>query len=196
MFFLSFLEEYLLCNSISQLLRQIQITRGDWQSNLLQVCSSLIIAIITGSLYFNLPNNSSSLFAKTGALCFPVLYFAMTRMSETTASLSGKQIISRQKRLALCRPSAYALAWALTDVPIIAAVLSLFQIIYYFLVGFERQVDKFFICYLFLILLTLSYASMYRMIGAWCRHAGFAFQVNGLITTMFLVYIGGSNLAS
>ncbi|KAJ5365460.1 multidrug resistance protein CDR1 [Penicillium concentricum] len=170
--------------------RQIQIIWGGWQSNLLQICSSLVIALITGSLYFNLPTNSSSLFAKTGALCFPVLYFAMTRMSETTASFSGRQIISRQKRLAFCRPSAYALAWAVTDIPIIMVVFTIFQVIYYFMVGFQRKADNFFICYLFLLVLTLSYASMYRMIGAWCRHAGLAFQINGLITTVFLVYIG------
>ncbi|KAL6405431.1 ABC multidrug transporter [Ilyonectria robusta] len=161
-----------------------------WASILLQLCASLIIALVTGSLYFDLPTNTESLFARTGALCFPILYFAMTRMSETTASFMGRPILSRQKHLGLNRPSAHAFALVLVDIPVIVAVFSLFQLVYYFMVGFQREVEKFFICFLVLLAFTLSFASMYRMIGAWCRHPGIAFQINGALSTVLLVYIG------
>lgn len=157
------------------LTRQLRVVRGDWRPVLLQLCASIVIAVITGSLYLELPANSNYLFVKSGALCFPVLYFAMMRMSETTASFQGRPLISRQKRLTINSPSAHAIALALVDIPIIAVVFSVFHFIHYFMVGLQRDAEKFFVAFSMLLLFILAFASMYRMIGAWCRHPGVAF---------------------
>ncbi|EXF83814.1 multidrug resistance protein CDR1 [Colletotrichum fioriniae PJ7] len=170
--------------------RQFQIIWGDRWSNALQIASALIMALVTGSLFYNLPSDSTSIFTRPGALFFPIQLFAMNKMSETTASFMGRRIISRHKRLAFHRPAAYALASAATDVPLVILAYSLFQLIYYFIVDFQREAGHFFTNWFMLILCTLCFSSLFRMIGAWCRHFGLASQITGWMTMVFMVYAG------
>ena len=148
---------------------------------------------MTGSLFYDLPENSTSIFPWPGALFFPILFFAMNKMSETIASSVGRRIISRHKRLAFNRPSAFAFACTITDISLVMLTVSLFEIIYYFMVSEQINAGKFFILWFILILCVLSFASLYRMIGAWCRHFGFASQIGGWATMVYLLY-GDKNI--
>ncbi|KAL0937274.1 ABC multidrug transporter [Colletotrichum truncatum] len=170
--------------------RQFQIIWGDRWSNILQIVSALIMALVTGSLFYDLAPDSRSIFTRPGALFFPIQLFAMNKMSETTASFMGRRIISRQKRLAFNRPGAYALACAATDVPLTLLQFSLFQLVYYFIVNFQREAGHFFTNWFVLILCTLCFASLFRMIGAWCKHFGLASQITGWMTMVYMVYAG------
>lgn len=160
----------------------------------MQITSTLVMALTTGSLFYNLPKNSTSIFPRPGALFFPILFFAMNKMSETTASFMGRRIVSRHKRLAFNRPSAFAFACTITDIPLVIFSVSLFEIIYYFMVGEQMNAGKFFTSWFIIILCVLTFASLYRMIGAWCRHFGFASQLSGWITMVYLLY-GGMNMS-
>ncbi|KAG9198157.1 hypothetical protein G6514_010427 [Epicoccum nigrum] len=182
---ISFFRQVLSCT-----LRQIQVQWGDRWSNALQVASTLIMALTTGSLFYNLPKDSTSIFPRPGAIFFPILFFAMNKMSETTASFMGRRIVSRHKRLAYSRPSAFAIACTLTDIPLVIFTFTLFQLIYFFMTGQQMDGGKFFTSWILLILCVLSFASLYRMIGAWCRHFGFASQLSGWITMVYLLYGG------
>ncbi|KAF4821836.1 Brefeldin A resistance protein [Colletotrichum siamense] len=170
--------------------RQFQIMWGDRWSNILQIFSALVMALVTGSLFYDLPGDSTSIFLRPGALFFPIQLFAMNKMSETTASFMGRRIISRHKRLSFNRPGAYALACAATDVPMTVVLFSLFQVVYYFIVNFQRDAGHFFTNWFVLILCTLCFASMFRMIGAWCKHFGLASQITGWTTMVCMVYAG------
>ena len=163
---------------------------GDRWSNIMQIASTLIMALTTGSLFYNLPGDSTSIFTRPGALFFPILFFAMNKMSETTASFMGRRIVSRHKRLSFTRPSAFAIACTLTDIPLVVLTLSLFEIVFYFIVGEQMNGAKFFTSWIILLVCVLCFASLYRMIGAWCRHFGFASQISGWITMAYLLYGG------
>lgn len=156
----------------------------------MHVASTLVMALTTGSRFYNLPKDSTSIFPRPGAIFFPVLFFAMNKMSETTASFMGRRIVSRHKRLAYSRPSAFAIACTLTDIPLVIFTFTLFQLIYFFMTGQQMDGGKFFTSWILLILCILSFASLYRMIGAWCRHFGFASQLSGWITMVYLLYGG------
>jgi ABC-type multidrug transport system ATPase subunit len=148
------------------------------------------MAIVTGSLFYNLPADSTSIFTRPGALFFPVQLFAMIKMSEMTASFMGRPILARHKRLAFARPGAIALSSAITDVPVVVIAFSVFNIVFYFMVNFERTAGAFFTNWFILVCYTLTFAGLYRMIGAWCRHFGVAAQITGWVTMVYLVYAG------
>ncbi|OHE99429.1 multidrug resistance protein CDR1 [Colletotrichum orchidophilum] len=170
--------------------RQCQIIWGDRWSTALQIASALIMALVTGSLFYDLPSDSTSIFTRPGALFFPIQLFAMNKMSETTASFMGRRIISRHKRLAFNRPAAYALACTATDIPLVIVMYSLFQLVYYFMVDLQREAGHFFTNWFMLVLCTLCFASLFRMIGAWCKHFGLASQITGWMTMVYMVYAG------
>lgn len=160
--------------------RQFQVIWGDRFTSMLNISSSLIMALVTASLFYNLLNDSTSIFPRPGALFFPILLFGLNAMSEVQASFLGRPIVSRHKRLAFSRPSAYAIANMLTDIPLALITLSLFEIIYYFMVGFQFDAGKFFTQWVILLAIVLCFLSFFRMVGSWCHHFGMASQIAGV----------------
>ncbi|CAG1990613.1 unnamed protein product, partial [Fusarium graminearum] len=98
-YLVSFFQQVWICA-----IRQFQILWGDRFSNGLQLASSLIMALVTGSLMYNLPEDSTSIFRKPGALFYPILLWGLNKMAETAASFEGRAILTRHKRLAFNRP--------------------------------------------------------------------------------------------
>jgi ATP-binding cassette subfamily G (WHITE) protein 2 (SNQ2) len=165
--------------------RQFQIIWGDRLTLILNISSALIMSLVTASLFYNLPNDSSSIFPRPGALFFPILLFGLNAMSEVNASFLGRPIVSRQKRLAFTRPSAYAIANTITDVPVVISTVSIFELVFYFMVGFQHDAGKFFAQWILLVAMSLCFLSFFRMIGAWCRHFGIAAQISGVCMASF-----------
>ena len=170
--------------------RQYQIIWGDSLTNILNICSAAIMSLVTASLFYNLQPDSSSIFPRPGALFFPILLFGLNAMSEVQASFLGRPIISRHKRLAYTRPSAYAIAKTVMDVPLVIITVSLYEIIYYFMVGFQHDAGKFFTQWVLLVAMMLCFLSFFRTIGAWCRHFGMASQIAGVCIMGIMVYAG------
>ncbi|KAJ4003081.1 hypothetical protein NW752_011743 [Fusarium irregulare] len=181
----SFLDQTWACT-----IRQFQILWGDRFSNVLQLISAIIMATVTGSLMYNLPHDSTSIFRKPGALFFPVSLWCLNKMAETSASFMGRSILTRHKRLSFNRPSAYALACVVTDIPYVFVMFSVFNIIYYFMVGLQHDAGKFFTNWFVYFVVVLCFTSLYRALGAWCRHFGFAAQITSWITMAMMVYTG------
>ncbi|KAH7310719.1 ABC-2 type transporter-domain-containing protein [Stachybotrys elegans] len=171
-------------------IRQLEILWGDRFSNGLQLASSLLMALVTGSLMYNLPDDSTSIFRIPGALFYPIMLWGLNKMAETVASFRGRSILTRHKRLAFNRPSAYALACVLTDIPFTIIMFSLFNLVYYFMVGYQHDAGKFFTNWFIYFVVTLCFTSLYRTIGAWCKHFGLAAQISGWVTMVMMVYAG------
>lgn len=125
--------------------RQFQILWGDRFSNVLQIISSILMALVTGSLFYNLPHDSTSVFPRPGALFYPLVLWCLNKLSETVASFMGRPILTRHKRLGFNRPAAYAMACTLTDIPFVLVTFTLFDIVFYFMVGFQHDAGRFFV---------------------------------------------------
>ncbi|KAI1124029.1 putative ABC multidrug transporter [Nemania abortiva] len=170
--------------------RQVQILWGDRWTNSLKLASNVIVALISGSLFYRLAPTSSATFDRAGALFWPILYLGLNCLSETTASFMGRPIFSRHKLFGFARPAAQAIACTLADIPFTVLGVSIFEIIYYFLAGFTREGGKFFTQWFIYIVFTLCLLSFYRMIGAWNTHFGLASQIAGWSTMVIMVYAG------
>ena len=134
--------------------------------------------------------DSRSVFLRPGALFFPVLYFLLEGMSETTASFMGRPILSRHKRFGYYRPTAFCVANAITDIPVVIVQITCFSLILYFMCGLQHEAGKFFIFWFACIVNTLCYLQLFRAIGAMLSHFGTASLISGLFSTVFFVYGG------
>ncbi|CAK7564578.1 MAG: hypothetical protein SEPTF4163_002472 [Sporothrix epigloea] len=170
--------------------RQFQIMLGDRLSLIVKVVSATIQALICGSLFYNMPLTSDSIFLRPGVLFFPVLYFLLEGMSETTASFMGRPILDRHKRFGFYRPTAFCIATAITDIPIVLLQVSLFSIVIYFMAALQVKASKFVIFWIVTNASTLCFVQLFRMIGALCNNFGAASQLTGLVSTIFFVYSG------
>lgn len=175
---------------ISCALRQFQIMWGDKFSLIVKVSSAIIQALVCGSLFYNLPEDSSSIFLRPGVLFFPVLYFLLESLSETTGSFMGRPILSRQKRFGFYRPTAYCIADAITDIPVIMIQVTCFSLILYFMSTLQQDAGRFFTFWIIVIAQTLCFAQMFRAVGAICKKFGNASKISGFLSTVFFVYGG------
>ncbi|CAK7222792.1 hypothetical protein SEUCBS140593_005023 [Sporothrix eucalyptigena] len=170
--------------------RQFQIMLGDRLSLGVKVVSATIQALICGSLFFNMPLTSESIFLRPGVLFFPVLYFLLEGMSETTASFMGRPILDRHKRFGFYRPTAFCIATAITDIPVVLVQVTLFSIVIYFMSALQMNAGKFFTFWIITNASTLCFLQFFRAIGALCNNFGVASQLTGLCSTIFFVYGG------
>lgn len=170
--------------------RQFRIVMGDKLTQGLQLASALIVALAGGSLFYNLSDTSSSMFSRQGAFFFPMLHFGLGCMAQVTASFMGRPIISRHKRFAFARPAAHAIACVAMDIPMLVALFTIFELVFYFMVGFPLTAGAFFTQWFIFILTTLSLTSFFRMLGAWCKHFGVASQISGCSIMVMMVYAG------
>ncbi|KAL4799196.1 ABC-2 type transporter-domain-containing protein [Aspergillus venezuelensis] len=171
-------------------LRQFQIMTGDKLSIAIKLASSIIQALVCGSIFYNLKLDSSSIFLRPGVLFFPILYYLLESMSETTSSFFGRPILSRHKRFGFYRPSAFCIASAITDIPITIVQVSCFALILYFMSALQMDAGKFFTFWIIIIANTLCMMQMFRAVGALCKRFGLASQLTGLISTIGFVYGG------
>ncbi|KAL3438203.1 ABC-2 type transporter-domain-containing protein [Aspergillus tetrazonus] len=175
---------------IACMIRQFQIMAGDKLSLIIKLASSIIQALVCGSLFYNLQMDSSSIFLRPGALFFPCLYYLLESMSETTSSFMGRPIFSRHKRFGFYRPTAFCIANAITDIPITILQVSCFSLILYFMSALQMDAGKFFTFWIIIIANTLCCMQMFRAVGALCKRFGLASQLTGLISTIGFVYGG------
>lgn len=163
---------------------------GDRLSLAVKVGSAIIQALVCGSLFYDLPLTSQSIFLRPGALYFPVLYFLLESMSETTASFMGRPILVRHKRFGFYRPTAFCIANAITDIPIVLLQVSCFSLILYFMSAMQMDAGKFFTYWIVINALTLCFLQMFRAVGAVFSNFGTASQLSGILSTVFFVYSG------
>ncbi|KAJ5101248.1 hypothetical protein NUU61_003470 [Penicillium alfredii] len=170
--------------------RQFQIVWGDKFSLLVKISSAIIQALVCGSLFYNLPEDSTSIFMRPGVLFFPVLYFLLESLSETTGSFMGRPILARQKRFGFYRPTAFCVANAITDIPVVMVQVTCFSLILYFMSALRMNAGRFFTFWAIVIAQTLCFIQLFRSVGAVCKRFGNASKVSGLLSTVFFVYGG------
>jgi len=163
---------------------------GDRLSLAVKVVSAIIQALVCGSLFYNLPETSVSIFLRPGVLFFPILYFLLESLSETTASFMGRPILVRHKRFGFYRPTAFCIANAITDIPVVMVQVTCFSLILYFMSNLQVDAGKFFTFWIVVNASTLCFIQLFRMVGALCGRFGTASQVSGLLSTIFFVYSG------
>lgn len=157
---------------------------------IIKIVSSILQALVCGSIFYNLKLDSSSIFLRPGALFFPILYFLLEGLSETTGAFMGRPILSRQKRFGFYRPTAFVIANAITDLPMVTVQISCFSLILYFMSGFQMNAARFFTFWIILLAYTLCSMQLFRAVGALCKKFGIASMISGFLSTIFFVYGG------
>lgn len=145
-----FIEQVKACVS-----RQYQIIWGDKATFLITQVSTLAQALISGSLFYNAPNNSAGLFIKSGALFFSLLFNSLLSMSEVTESFAGRPVLIKHKHFAFFHPAAVCIAQIAADIPVLLFQISIFSVVLYFMVGLTLSAGAFFTYWVLLLATTM-----------------------------------------
>jgi hypothetical protein len=135
--------------------RQYQIFWGDKATFFIKQISTLVQALMAGSLFYDAPDTSAGLFMKSGACFFAIFFNTLMSMSEVTDSFTGRPVLLKQKSFAFFHPIAFCVAQITADIPVVLFQVSVFCLILYFMVGLTASAGAFFTFWLIVVATTM-----------------------------------------
>jgi len=171
-------------------IRQYQIIWGDKPTFIIKQGSTVVQALIAGSLFYNAPDNSAGLFIKGGALFLMLLFNALLAMSEVTDSFAGRPILAKQKNFAFFNPAAFCIAQVAADVPILFFQVTILVVGIYWMTALKATAAAFFTAWFVVYIVTFAMTAFFRMIGAGFPNFDAASKVSGFAVTALILYIG------
>lgn len=168
------------------IIRQYQILWGDKATFIIKQVSTIIQALIAGSLFYDAPDNSGGLFSKSGALFFSLLYNSLISMSEVTDSFRGRPVLIKHKTFAYFHPAAFCIAQITADIPVILFQVSSFSLVLYFMVGLTTSAGAFFTYWVMLLATTMVSGAPSVSAGPTCEYdLGLRGALSQCMTAMF-----------
>jgi ABC-type multidrug transport system ATPase subunit/ABC-type multidrug transport system permease subunit len=164
-----------------------------WQDKFTLVTSwatSIIIAIVVGTVWLNLPTTSAGAFTRGGVLFIALLFNAFNAFSELPGVMLGRPIVNKHRAFTFHRPSALWVAQIGVDLLFSAAQILIFSIIVYFMTGLVRDAGAFFIFYLMIVTGYLAMTLFFRTVGCLCPDFDVAIRLAATIITLFVLTSG------
>ena len=171
-------------------IRQYQILWGDKATFMIKQGSTLVQALIGGSLFYHAQDNSSGLFIKGGTIFLALLYNSLIAMSEVTDSFAGRPILAKHKNFAFYNPAAFCIAQITADVPIIFVQVTIFLVVLYWMAALKATAAAFFTCWFIVYLASFVMTAFFRMVGAAFSNFDDASKISGFSIGTLILYTG------
>ncbi|KKY26811.1 putative abc transporter [Diplodia seriata] len=170
--------------------RGFQRLRGDPSLTITQIFGNTVMALILGSVFYNLPDDASSFYSRGALLFFAVLFNAFGSALEILTLYAQRPIVEKHSRYALYHPSAEAYASMLTDMPYKIGNAICFNLILYFMTNLRREPGAFFFFLLISFILTLVMSMMFRTIASVSRTLSQAMAPAAVLILALVIYTG------
>jgi ATP-binding cassette subfamily G (WHITE) protein 2 (SNQ2) len=152
--------------------------------------TSMVIAIITGTVWLNLPKTSDGAFTRGGVLFIALLFNAFQAFSELASTMLGRPIVNKHRAFSFHRPSALWIAQIGVDLLFSSAQILVFSIIVYFMTNLVRDAGAFFTFYLMIVTGYLAMTLFFRTVGCLCPDFDVAIRLAATIITLFVLTSG------
>lgn len=164
--------------------------KGDASLTLSQLIGNSIMALIIGSVFYNLRKDTTSFYSRGALLFFAVLLNAFSSALEILTLYAQRPIVEKHARYALYHPFAEAIASMLCDVPYKLLNATTFNLTLYFLTNLRREPGAFFVFYLFSIVTTFTMSMVFRTIAASSRTLAQALAPAAILILGLVIYTG------
>ncbi|KAM0275089.1 hypothetical protein ACHAQH_007568 [Verticillium albo-atrum] len=151
---------------------------------------SIVIAIVLGTLFYDLGATSASAFSKGGLIFISLLFNAFQAFSELAGTMTGRSIVNKHKAYAFHRPSALWIAQIIVDQAFAASQIMVFSIIVYFMTGLVRDAGAFFTFYLMILSGNIAMTLFFRILGCISPDFDYAIKFAVTLITFFVVTSG------
>ncbi|KAF2198452.1 putative multidrug resistance ABC transporter [Delitschia confertaspora ATCC 74209] len=182
---LSYAQQVNLC-----LWRGFQRLKGDPSLTFTQLFANSIMALIIGSVFYNLQPNTNSFYQRGALLFFAILMNAFGSALEILTLYAQRPIVEKHSRYALYHPSAEAFASMLTDMPYKILNAITFNLVLYFMTNLRREPGPFFFFVLISFCLTLVMSMFFRSIASLSRTLSQALAPAAVLILGLVMYTG------
>ncbi|RYP54444.1 hypothetical protein DL768_000750 [Monosporascus sp. mg162] len=184
-YILSYWQQVKLC-----LWRAWQRLMGDPSITVGQLVGNIIMSLIIGSVFYDLPPDTTSFFQRGALLFFACLMNAFSSALEVLTLYAQRPIVEKQSRYALYHPSAEAIASMICDMPYKIANTIVFNLVLYFITGLRREAGAFFFYLLFSFFTVLTMSMIFRTIGSASRTLSQAMVPTAILILALVVFTG------
>lgn len=125
-----------------------------WQDKFTLVVSwitSVVIAIIIGTVWLNQPKTSAGAFTRGGVLFISLLFNAFEAFGELASTMIGRPIVNKHRAYTFHRPSALWIAQIIIDLMFASIRIFVFSVMVYFMCDLIRDAGAFFTFYLVVV---------------------------------------------
>ncbi|KAF2742194.1 ABC transporter CDR4 [Sporormia fimetaria CBS 119925] len=164
-----------------------------WQDKFSLVVSwitSIVIAIVIGTVWLDLPQTSEGAFTRGGVLFIALLFNAFQAFSELASTMMGRPIINKHRAFTFHRPSALWIAQIGVDLLFATVQIFVFSVIVYFMTNLVRDAGAFFIFVLMIVTGYLAMTLFFRTVGCLCPDFDVAIRLASTIITLFVLTAG------
>ena len=170
--------------------RQFLIKWQDRFSQAVGWATSLIIAIVLGTVWLNLPQTSQGAFTRGGLLFISLLFNAFQAFGELGTVLLGRSIVNKHRAFAFHRPSALWMAQIFIDGAFAAVKIFVFSVLVYFMCGLARDAGAFFTFFLIIFTGYMAMTLFFRSVACLCPDFDYALKFAVIIITFFVLTSG------
>lgn len=170
--------------------RQFLLRWQDKFSLVVSWATSIVIAIVLGTVWLNLPKTSAGAFTRGGVLFIALLFNAFQAFSELASTMVGRPIVNKHRAYTFHRPSALWIAQIGVDLLFASAQIFIFSIMVYFMCGLVRDAGAFFTFVLVIISGYLATTLFFRTVGCLCPDFDVAIRLAATIITLFVLTSG------
>lgn len=182
---LSYVQQIELC-----LWRGFQRLKGDPSLTFTQLFGNIAMALIIGSVFYNMQQTTESFFQRGAVLFFAVLMNAFGSALEILTLYAQRPIVEKHSRYALYHPSAEAFASMLTDMPYKVLNAIFFNLVLYFLANLRREPGPFFFFIFVSFIATLVMSMLFRTIASVSRTLSQAMAPAAIIILAIVTFTG------
>ncbi|KAJ5224589.1 ABC multidrug transporter C [Penicillium citrinum] len=172
------------------MVRGFQRLKGDASLTLSQLIGNFIMALIIGSVFFNLQDTTDSFYSRGALLFFAVLLNAFSSALEILTLYAQRPIVEKQARYAMYHPFTEAVASMLCDMPYKLLNTVTFNVTLYFMTNLRRTPGAFFTFLLFSLVTTLTMSMIFRSIAAYSRTLSQALVPAAILILGLVIYTG------
>ncbi|KAF1991282.1 ABC transporter [Aulographum hederae CBS 113979] len=170
--------------------RQFILKWQDRFSLIVSWITSIVIAIIVGTVWLDIPQTSAGAFTRGGVLFIALLFNAFQAFSELASTMIGRPIVNKHRAYTFHRPSALWIGQIMVDMAFSAVQIMVFSIMVYFMCGLVRDAGAFFTFYLMIISGYLAMTLFFRTVGCLCPDFDVAIRLAATIITFFVLTSG------
>ncbi|KAJ7770562.1 ABC-2 type transporter-domain-containing protein [Mycena metata] len=170
--------------------RGFERLKGDLTTFYTTVFGNFIMTLIISSVFYNLPNTTSSFFSRGALLFYAVLINAFASALEIFTLYAQRPIVEKHTAYALYHPFAEAVASMLCDMPAKVLTATVVNLTFYFMANLRREPAAFFTFYLFSFMCTLVMSMIFRTIAATSRSLIQALTPTAVFILGLIMYTG------
>ncbi|KAH6688979.1 ABC-2 type transporter-domain-containing protein [Plectosphaerella plurivora] len=170
--------------------RGYQRIMGDKLFFFVTVGSNLVISLLLGSVFFDLPDDASSINSRCVLIYFAILFNGLNSALEILSLYVQRPIVEKHARYAFYRPLAEAVSSTICDLPSKILSTLAFNLPLYFMAGLRQDVDAIFTFLLFGFTCTLSMSMLLRTIGQSSKTVHQALTPAAILILGLVIYTG------